>query len=131
MPHLLNLKEVFQLLLTSRHKRGAIDFESAETEMRFTDDGKISEIVPSKRNEAHKLIEECMLAANVSTANFLIEHEHAALYRVHEGPNEDKLAQHDSINSTYSVKNKKRIVIHLKMCFDAFRFSGSLVFLIG
>ncbi len=93
LPHLQNLNEVFQLLLASRHKRGAIDFESAETEMRFTDDGKISEIVPSKRNEAHKLIEECMLAANVSTANFLIEHEHEALYRIHEGPNEDKLAQ--------------------------------------
>ena len=93
LPHLHHLNDVFQLLLASRHKRGAIDFESAETEMRFTDDGKISEIVPSKRNEAHKLIEECMLAANVSTANFLIEHEHAALYRIHEGPNEDKLAQ--------------------------------------
>jgi ribonuclease R len=93
LPHLHHLNDVFQLLLAARHKRGAIDFESAETEMRFTDDGKISEIVPSKRNEAHKLIEECMLAANVSTANFLIEHEHAALYRIHEGPNEDKLAQ--------------------------------------
>ncbi len=93
LPHIRHLDDVFQVLLAARHKRGAIDFESAETEMRFTDDGKISEIVPSKRNDAHRLIEECMLAANVSTANFLIEHEHAALYRVHEGPNEDKLAQ--------------------------------------
>ncbi len=93
LPHLKHLDEVFQLLVAARRKRGAIDFESAETEMRFTDDGKISEIVPAKRNEAHKLIEECMLAANVSTANFLTEHEHTTLFRVHEGPNEDKLAQ--------------------------------------
>lgn len=93
LPHLRDLDAVFQALLAARHKRGAIDFESAETEMRFTEDGKISEIVPSKRNDAHRLIEECMLAANVSTANFLFEHEHPALYRVHEGPNEDKLAQ--------------------------------------
>lgn len=93
LPHLQNLDAVFQLLLAARHKRGAIDFESAETEMRFTDDGKISEIVPSKRNDAHKLIEECMLAANVSTALYLLENEHPALYRIHEGPNEDKLAQ--------------------------------------
>ncbi len=93
LPHIRHLDEVFQVLLAARHKRGAIDFESSETEMRFTEDGKISEIVPSKRNDAHRLIEECMLAANVSTANFLIEHEHPALYRVHEGPNEEKLAQ--------------------------------------
>jgi ribonuclease R len=93
LPHIRNLDEVFQVLLAARHKRGAIDFESSETEMRFTEDGKISEIVPSKRNDAHRLIEECMLAANVSTANFLLENEHPALYRIHEGPNEEKLAQ--------------------------------------
>ncbi len=93
LPHIRHLDEVFQVLLAARHKRGAIDFESSETEMRFTEDGKISEIVPSKRNDAHRLIEECMLAANVSTANFLLEHEHPTLYRVHEGPNEEKLAQ--------------------------------------
>jgi ribonuclease R len=93
LPHIRDLDGVFQVLLAARQKRGAIDFESAETEMRFTEDGKIAEIVPAKRNDAHKLIEECMLAANVSTANFLIEHEHTALYRIHEGPNEDKLGQ--------------------------------------
>ena len=93
LPHIRHLDEVFQVLLAARHKRGAIDFEASETEMRFTEDGKIAEIVPLQRNDAHRLIEECMLAANVSTANFLIEHEHPALYRVHEGPNEEKLAQ--------------------------------------
>lgn len=93
LPHLHHLDEVFQVLLAARRKRGAIDFESTETEMRFTEDGKISEIVPASRNEAHKLIEECMLAANVSAADFLIQAEHPALFRIHEGPNEEKLAQ--------------------------------------
>ncbi|MFM7295033.1 MAG: ribonuclease R [Burkholderiales bacterium] len=93
LPHIRHLDEVFQVLLAARHKRGAIDFEASETEMRFTEDGKIAEIVPLQRNDAHRLIEECMLAANVSTANFLIKHQHPALYRVHEGPNEEKLAQ--------------------------------------
>lgn len=93
IPHLKDLDAVFQVLLAARAKRGAIDFESAETEMRFTEDGKISEIVPSSRNDAHRLIEECMLAANVSTADFLLRADHPALYRIHEGPNEEKLAQ--------------------------------------
>ena len=90
-PHMHHLDEVFQVLLTARNKRGAIDFDTAETVMLFTEGGKIENIVPSTRNDAHRLIEECMLAANVSTANFLIEHEHPALYRIHAGPSEEKL----------------------------------------
>ena len=89
--HLRHLDEVFQVLLAARNKRGAIDFDTAETVMLFTDGGKIENIIPSTRNDAHRLIEECMLAANVSTANFLIEHEHPALYRIHAGPSEEKL----------------------------------------
>jgi ribonuclease R len=59
--------------------------------MMFNDNGKIDRIVPATRNEAHKLIEECMLAANVCAADFLKEHEHPALYRIHEGPTPEKL----------------------------------------
>ncbi|MGZ8261643.1 MAG: ribonuclease R [Methylotenera sp.] len=91
MPHLQNLYAVYQLMLAQREKRGAIEFESAETIMIFNDEGKIDIIVPSLRNEAHKLIEECMLAANVCAADFLESHEHPALYRVHEGPTPEKL----------------------------------------
>jgi ribonuclease R len=91
MPHLQHLNSVYKLMLVQRQKRGAIEFESSETIMEFNDQGKIERIVPSTRNEAHKLIEECMLAANVCAANFLKEHEHPALYRIHEGPTPEKL----------------------------------------
>jgi ribonuclease R len=91
VPHLQHLHELFKKLLKSREKRGAIDFETIETQMIFTDQGKIERIVPVVRNEAHKLIEECMLAANVCAAGFLLEHEHPVLYRVHQGPTPEKL----------------------------------------
>ena len=91
VPHLNDLYSVYQLMLSQREKRGAIEFETTETIMMFNEQGKIDEIVPSFRNEAHKLIEECMLAANVCAADFLAAHEHPALYRVHEGPTPEKL----------------------------------------
>ncbi|MBL8525964.1 MAG: ribonuclease R [Betaproteobacteria bacterium] len=91
IPHLHQLDNVFQVLLAARNKRGAIDFDTAETVMMFDDVGKIEKIVPTQRNDAHRLIEECMLAANVCAANFLLENEHAALYRIHAGPSEEKL----------------------------------------
>ncbi|HKO88337.1 MAG TPA: ribonuclease R [Burkholderiales bacterium] len=90
-PRLQVLDEVFRALLQARGKRGAIDFETIETQMIFDDKGKIEKIVPVTRNDAHRLIEECMLAANVCTADFLIKNEQPALYRVHEGPTPEKL----------------------------------------
>jgi ribonuclease R len=91
MPHAQNLYSLFKLMLNQREKRGAIEFESTETQMVFDDNGKIEKIIPVQRNDAHKLIEECMLAANVCAADFLKKHEHAALYRIHEGPTPEKL----------------------------------------
>ena len=91
VPHLQHLHELFQKLLKAREKRGAIDFETIETQMIFTDQGKIERIIPVVRNDAHKLIEECMLAANVCAAGFLSEHQHPVLYRVHQGPTPEKL----------------------------------------
>lgn len=90
-PHLENLNSVYKLMLKQREKRGAIEFESSETVMFFNEEGKIERIEPSVRNEAHRLIEECMLAANVCAAEFLQKHEHPALYRIHEGPTPEKL----------------------------------------
>lgn len=90
-PHLENLYSLFQLLVKARGKRGAIDFETTETQMIFNDQGKIERIVPVTRNDAHKLIEECMLAANVCASDFLQSHHHPALYRIHEGPTPEKL----------------------------------------
>lgn len=91
IPHIKNLESVYRILTKQRHTRGAIEFDSSETIMIFNDQGKIDRIEPVIRNEAHRLIEECMLAANVCAANFLIEQEHPALYRIHEGPTEERL----------------------------------------
>lgn len=91
LPHLQNLDKLFRVLLKARAKRGAIDFETTETRMIFDDKGKIERIVPETRNDAHRLIEECMLAANVCASDFLQTRAHPALYRVHEGPTPEKL----------------------------------------
>ncbi len=88
---LLSLYEVFKVLLRARTERGAIDFETVETRMIFDAGGKIEKIVPEPRNDAHRLIEECMLAANVCAGNFLLGHEHPALYRVHDVPAVEKV----------------------------------------
>lgn len=86
LPHLKQLYSLYKVLLKARHTRGAIDFETQETRIVFGSDRKIAEIKPTERNDAHKLIEECMLCANVATAAFLQKHEIPALYRVHDAP---------------------------------------------
>ncbi|GHU22717.1 ribonuclease R [Betaproteobacteria bacterium] len=91
LPHLQNLDKLFRVLLKARAKRGAIDFETTESRMVFDDQGKIERIVPEVRNDAHRLIEECMLAANVCASEFLEKNQHPALYRIHEGPTPEKL----------------------------------------
>ncbi len=90
-PSLENLYMVYGLLSKIRHKRGAIDFEMPEPYIVFNDQGKIEKILARHRNDAHRLIEECMLAANVCAANFLLKHKMPGLFRVHEGPNPEKL----------------------------------------
>jgi len=92
LPHLSQLYTLYKVLFAARERRGAIDFDTVELSLQFDDDGKIARIVPAPRNDAHRLIEECMLAANVCAAQFLAEHEQPALYRVHEGPPPEKLA---------------------------------------
>ncbi len=90
VPDLLNLHEVYRALLRERNKRGAIDFESTETQIVCDDNGRIEKIVPRTRTDAHKLIEEAMLAANVCSADFIERSKHPSLYRVHEGPTPEK-----------------------------------------
>ncbi|MEO8629851.1 MAG: ribonuclease R, partial [Betaproteobacteria bacterium] len=91
VPHLQTLRDLYTTLAAARERRGAIDFETMETRMEFDEQGKITAISPVQRNDAHRLIEECMLAANVCASQFLSSHEHPALYRVHEGPTPEKL----------------------------------------
>lgn len=87
---LLNLHDVYRALLASRNVRGAVDFETTETQIICDENGRIEKIVPRVRNDAHRLIEEAMLAANVCSADFILQSKHPGLYRVHEGPTPEK-----------------------------------------
>ena len=90
VPHLLHLHEVYRALLKQRAQRGAVDFETTETQIVCDENGRIEKIVPRTRNDAHRLIEEAMLAANVCSADFIARAKHPSLYRVHEGPTPEK-----------------------------------------
>lgn len=91
-PHLQCLQSLYLALDEQRAERGAIAFETMETQFIFNEQRKIDKIVPRGRNQAHKIIEECMILANVSAAKFVNKHKGDVLYRVHEAPSEQKLA---------------------------------------
>ncbi|ABI55934.1 ribonuclease R [Alkalilimnicola ehrlichii MLHE-1] len=91
LPHLHHLYELYGALRQARERRGAIDFESSEADIEFDDQGRIVNIAPTRRNDIHKLIEECMIAANVCAARFLERQRIGGLYRVHDTPPEDRL----------------------------------------
>jgi ribonuclease R len=88
---LLNLHDVYGALLKARRVRGAVDFETTETQIVCDESGRIDKIIPRVRNDAHKLIEEAMLAANVCSADFILQSKHPGLFRVHEGPTPEKI----------------------------------------
>ena len=90
LPDLVNLNQMYLALAKARDERGAIAFETEESQFLFNADKKIESIVPLKRNDAHKIIEECMILANVATAKFVLKHEMPGLYRAHDKPSEDK-----------------------------------------
>jgi len=89
--HLQELYALYQVLAAARRRRGAIDFETTETKIQFDEAGKIDCIVPLVRNDAHRIIEECMIAANIATARFLRRHKMPFLYRIHEQPDNEKI----------------------------------------
>lgn len=89
--HIDHLHDLYQALREARELRGAIDFETGETRILFDEHRKIEQIIPQVRTRAHMLIEECMLAANVCAASLLEKCKIPALYRVHNGPSEEKL----------------------------------------
>ena len=90
-PHIKHLYALYQIQFQARAQRGAMEFETTETYIVSDENGKIKEILPRTRNDAHRLIEECMLAANVCAAEFIAQCERPSLYRVHEGPTPEKL----------------------------------------
>ncbi|MBK1641252.1 ribonuclease R [Chromatium okenii] len=91
LPHLHQLYQLYQVLHTARMARGAIDFDTVETKFEFNAQGRIAAIVPVVRHDAHRLIEECMLVANVAAARQFIRKRIPALFRIHDAPREDKL----------------------------------------
>jgi ribonuclease R len=91
LPHLENLYALYKVLNKARQARGAVDFELPETKILYDAQRKIDRIVPLQRNDAHKLIEECMLAANVCAADFLVSRKVPAPFRIHAGPTAEKL----------------------------------------
>ena len=91
MPQITDLYELFKLLSQGRKERGAIDFDTVETKIVCNELGRIEKIIGVVRNDAHRLIEECMLAANTCAADFMFRSKHIGLYRVHEGPTPEKL----------------------------------------
>jgi ribonuclease R len=90
LPHLLQLHEVYRACSSRASARGAVDFDTTETQIVCDENGRIEKIVPRVRNDAHRLIEEAMLAANVCAADFINVHQHPCLFRVHEGPTPEK-----------------------------------------
>lgn len=101
---LRHLHAVFLALLGARTKRGALDFDAPELKVRFDTDGRIAAFVEQPRNDAHRLIEECMIAANVQAARFLKKHKIPTLYRVHGSPEEDRLEQLREFLSGFGIQ---------------------------
>jgi ribonuclease R len=108
MPRLKDLEDVYRALLDARRRRGAIEFEIPEVKFSFDRHGRIARADSSLRNDAHRLIEECMIAANVEAGKFLRKHRMPALYRVHGGPQEEKLEELALFLEAYGIRLPRR-----------------------
>ncbi|MGO2013205.1 MAG: ribonuclease R [Pseudoalteromonas sp.] len=105
VPHLTDLQQMYMALKSARQERGAIEFETLETRFVFNAQRKIESIVPVVRNDAHKLIEECMILANVSAAKMLEKHKASTLYRVHDEPDGEKLGNFRQFLSELGIES--------------------------
>jgi ribonuclease R len=103
LPHLEDLNDVFRALLAQRRKRGAIDFDIPEAYVELGEDRRIESISTYERNDAHRMIEECMIAANVSAARFLGRHKLPTLYRVHDKPTDERFKELRTFLATFGV----------------------------
>ncbi len=104
MPRLEALRDVYVVLARSRRARGAIEFEIPEVSFAFDPRGRIARVIPRTRNDAHRIIEECMIAANVEAARFLKRHRIPTLFRVHAGPEEDRLEDLAAFLEAYGLR---------------------------
>ncbi|MBU0744830.1 MAG: ribonuclease R, partial [Gammaproteobacteria bacterium] len=106
LPQLRDLYDLYSSLLKQRKARGALDFSRVEAQIVFDDKNKIDTIKPVQHHYVHGLIEECMLAANVCASEFLLRGKIPALYRVHEGPNPERLASLRTFLGSLSLELK-------------------------
>ncbi len=106
VPHLKNLHDMYRTLKRARNQRGAIEFETQEVKFVFNAQRKIDTVVPITRNDAHKLIEECMILANVSAAQTLEKNKAEALFRVHDEPDADRLSAFTSYLGEVGITHK-------------------------
>jgi len=90
-PALEHLNDVYKVFARARHRRGAIDFDMPETKIILDANGKVATVHAVERVVTHKIIEECMIAANVESAKKMLKARIPGLYRVHEGPDQDRL----------------------------------------
>ncbi|MEE8308237.1 MAG: VacB/RNase II family 3'-5' exoribonuclease, partial [Gammaproteobacteria bacterium] len=104
MDVLHHLRDLYHVFLSARRRRGALDFDLPAVKFILNDKGEIASVKPELRHMTHKIIEECMIAANVEAARFLTRHRIAALYRIHEGPKEDKLEELKLFLATFGLK---------------------------
>ncbi len=106
VPHLRNLHDMYRALKKARQHRGAIEFETQESKFVFNAQRKIENVVTLERNDAHKLIEECMIMANVSAAKMLEKHKAPTLYRVHDKPDADRLTSFTAYLSEIGISHR-------------------------
>ena len=104
LPHIEQLHQLYQLLAKQRSARGAIEFDSQEIEFRLGPNGEVIQAEPTQRNDAHKLIEECMIAANVEAARFLLKKKLPAPFRVHDRPPESKFDELQSFLAEFGLR---------------------------
>jgi ribonuclease R len=90
---LRNLHALYKAFAKARARRGAIELDLPQTKFELDDNGAIANIATVPRNDAHRLIEECMIAANVQAANFLKKKRISGLFRVHAKPDPDRFEE--------------------------------------
>ncbi|MCW9046671.1 MAG: ribonuclease R, partial [Gammaproteobacteria bacterium] len=108
LPHIETLYSLYKELIKQRKKRGSIDFETTETRIIFDENKRIEKIIPTSRNEAHKIIEECMISANIAAAKFIEKHDIPGLFRSHKGPKTDKIDDVKDFISGLGLKIKRK-----------------------
>ena len=110
-PALEQLQDVYRAFARARHRRGAIDFDLPETKMELDDQGKVRSVRATERLVTHKIIEECMIAANVQSAKRMLKVRIPGLYRVHEGPDADRLEELVLFLKSFDYELSRRIAL--------------------